>query len=104
MSVNIDVCENSIIAHINGDIDHHTAKEIRETIDSVAERTSPQKLTLDFRGVTFMDSSGIGLVMGRYRLMNALGGQLEVINVSSQIKKVMRISGVDKIAKVKEGR
>ncbi len=104
MSVNIDVCDNQIIAHINGEIDHHSAKEIRETIDSVAERTSPKKLTLDFYGVTFMDSSGIGLVMGRYRLIHSLGGELEVTNVSPHIKKVMKISGLDKFAKIKEGK
>lgn len=104
MSVKIDVCDNQIIAHINGEIDHHSAKEIREAIDSVTERTSPEKLTLDFYGVTFMDSSGIGLVMGRYKLIRALGGELEVTNVSSHIKKVMKISGLDKFAKIKEGK
>ena len=104
LSVNIDICDNQIIAYINGEIDHHSAKEIRETIDSAAERTNPKKLTLDFYGVTFMDSSGIGLVMGRYKLIHALGGELEVTNVSSHIKKVMKISGLDKFAKIKEGK
>lgn len=104
MSVNIDVCDNQIVAHINGEIDHHSAKEIRETIDSVVERTSPKKLILDFYGVTFMDSSGIGLVMGRYKLIHSLSGELEVTNVSSHIKKVMKISGLDKFAKIKEGK
>lgn len=104
MSVNIDVCDNQIVAHINGEIDHHSAKEIRETIDSVVERTSPKKLILDFYGVTFMDSSGIGLVMGRYKLIHSLSGELEVVNVSSHIKKVMKISGLDKLARIKEGK
>ncbi len=104
LSVNIDICDNHIIARISGEIDHHSAKEIRETIDSATERTSPKKLILDFYGVTFMDSSGIGLVMGRYKLIHALGGELEVTNVSSHIKKVMKISGLDKFAKIKEGR
>ncbi len=104
LSVNVDICDNQVVAHINGEIDHHSAKEIRETIDSVVERTSPQKLTLDFFGVTFMDSSGIGLVMGRYKLMHSLDGELEVTNVSSHIKKVMKISGLDKFARIREGR
>lgn len=103
MSINLDIGEESIIAYISGEIDHHSAKEIRETIDSAAERTSPKRLVLDFRGVTFMDSSGIGLVMGRYKLMSSFGGELEVANVNSHIKKVMKISGLDNLAKIREG-
>ena len=102
MSINFDIGENHIVAYISGEIDHHSAKEIREAIDTAAERTSPKRLVLDFRGVTFMDSSGIGLVMGRYKLMTSLGGVLEVVNVSAHIKKVMRISGLDKFAKIRE--
>ena len=104
MSVNLDIGESHIVAYISGEIDHHNAKEIRETIDNAAERTSPKKLILDFRGVTFMDSSGIGLVMGRYKLMTSLGGELEVTNVSAHIKKVMKISGLEKFAKIREER
>ena len=104
MSVNLDIGESHIVAYISGEIDHHSAKKIRETIDSAAERTSPKKLVLDFRGVTFMDSSGIGLVMGRYKLMSSLGGELEVANVSAHIKKVMKISGLEKFAKIREER
>lgn len=100
MAVNLDVCDDKITAYLSGEIDHHSAKEIREAIDNAAERTSAQKLILDFKGVTFMDSSGIGLVMGRYKLMVSLGGELEVKNVNAHIRKVMRISGLDKLAKI----
>ena len=104
MSINLDVGDECLIVYITGEIDHHSAKEIREAVDCAAERTIPKKLILDFRGVTFMDSSGIGLVMGRYKLMASLGGELEVVNVNSHIKKVMKISGLDNLAKIKEGR
>ena len=61
----------------------------------------PEKLIIDFKDVTFMDSSGIGLVMGRYKLMRSLGGEIEVKNVSSHIKKVMKLAGLDLLAVVK---
>ncbi|MEG1774675.1 MAG: anti-sigma factor antagonist [Oscillospiraceae bacterium] len=57
-----------------GEIDHHSAIEMRRQIDEAAERHRPRNLVLDFGGVTFMDSSGIGLVMGRYKLVGGWGG------------------------------
>ena len=97
--------ENCLTAYLSGEIDHHAAKNLRETIDSRAAAQKPQKLLLNFREVTFMDSSGIGLVMGRYRLMQELGGELRVTGVPSHIRKVMRLSGLDKLAVMEpEGR
>ena len=58
----------------------------------------PEILVLDFKDVTFMDSSGIGLVMGRYKLMQSMDGELRIQNVSSHMKKVMRLAGLDKLA------
>lgn len=90
-----------VTAFLSGDIDHHTAAVMRETIDQTVESAMPEKLIIDFKDVTFMDSSGIGLVMGRYKLMRSLGGEIEVQNVSSHIKKVMKLAGLDLLAVVK---
>ena len=98
MPVRIENQDGIITAFIMGDIDHHSAKEIRETIDFALESSLPETLILDFKDVTFMDSSGIGLVMGRYKLMQSMNGQLRIQNVSSHMKKVMRLSGLDKLA------
>lgn len=98
MSLRLVTEEKQITALLGGEIDHHTAKYLREEIDGCAVRQKPERLLLDFREVTFMDSSGIGLVMGRYRLMQELGGELRVTGVPSHIKKVMRLSGLDKLA------
>ena len=62
------------------------------------ESSLPEILVLDFKDVTFMDSSGIGLVMGRYKLMQSMDGELRIQNVSSHMKKVMRLAGLDKLA------
>ena len=98
MSLKLETDVDVLTAYLGGEIDHHTARELRESIDEAANEQKPGKLLLNFREVTFMDSSGIGLVMGRYRLMRELGGELRVTGVPSHIKKVMRLSGLDKLA------
>ena len=98
MPVIIDAEEQNLIAHLAGEIDHHCAKEIRSDIDLAIDRHRPEKLVLDFSGVTFMDSSGIGLVMGRYKAMKTVGGRVVIENTSIQIKKVMRLAGLDRLA------
>lgn len=91
-----------LVAEIYGEIDHHTAREIREIIDSKIERTSPKQLALDFGGVGFMDSSGIGLIIGRYKLMQSIGGEIIIENASERIKKILTLSGISRLAEIKE--
>lgn len=88
-------------AEISGELDHHHAKEIRETVDFAVREQLPSVLILDFRKVTFMDSSGIGLIMGRSHLMEEYGGVLEIHNPSPQIRKVLRLSGADRLAVIR---
>ena len=99
MAVNLDVCDDKITAYLSGEIDHHSAKEIKEAIDNAAERTSAQKLILDFKGVTFMDSSGIGLIMGRYRNMAAMGGTVSIQNAGQHLLRVMRFAGLERLVR-----
>ncbi|MBQ8921538.1 MAG: STAS domain-containing protein [Oscillospiraceae bacterium] len=91
-----------LTAMLSGELDHHHAKEIREAIDFAVREQLPQTLVLDFRHVTFMDSSGIGLIMGRSRLLEETGGALEIHNPSQQISKVLRLSGADRLAVIRE--
>ncbi|MBR4201898.1 MAG: STAS domain-containing protein [Oscillospiraceae bacterium] len=90
-----------LTAYLSGEIDHHHAKELRDAIDFAVREQYPPTVILDFRGVTFMDSSGIGLIMGRSRLMEEYGGTLEIHNPSQQIRKVLRISGADRLAVIR---
>lgn len=98
MSVQIDIADEIMVARIIGDIDHHNAKEIRESIDDAAVKAQVRELELDFRDVSFMDSSGIGLVMGRYKLMQEMGGCVHLVNIASHLKKVMVLAGLDRLA------
>ncbi len=99
MAVTIDIQENYMVARLTGELDHHSVQPIREEIDKMAVQCHPSELMLDFGGVTFMDSSGIGLVMGRYKLMQELEGSVRLINLPSSIQKVMRVAGMDKLAR-----
>lgn len=101
MPVRLEYKEKEITAFISGELDHHTAKSIRADIDAAIDAKSPEKLFLDFRDVTFMDSSGIGLVMGRYKIMQSIGGQVTVCNPPGNIKRVMQVAGLNKIANIK---
>ncbi len=97
MPVDIDIDETSVTAYISGDIDHHNAGELREKIDKAVEMSYPELLILDFGGVTFMDSSGIGLVMGRWKLMRDISGRVAIQNAPKYISKVMRMAGIEKL-------
>lgn len=81
-------------AMLVGELDHHTAKEARERIDAAVGKGGIRHLMIDFGGVSFMDSSGIGLIMGRYRLMQGLGGKMEVIHASPRMEQLMRMAGM----------
>ena len=77
MNVTLESSGNLLIAYLFGEIDHHTAVAVRSQIDSAIQDKLPGHLILDFKNVTFMDSSGIGLVMGRYRLVHSYQGTVD---------------------------
>lgn len=98
MLTQIETDGDVVTARLTGELDHHSAPSAREKIDDHVIRLRPRKLILDFDGVTFMDSSGIGLIMGRYRLISSFPCALAIINLSGHAYKVMRLAGLDKLA------
>lgn len=103
MSVEINVTGEVVTAFLSGELDHHTAKSMRDIIDGAIELNMPTLLVLDFSGVSFMDSSGIGLVMGRYRNLQKTGASLHISGTSPNIYKVMKLAGIEKLAKLERG-
>lgn len=97
-----DESRKTVTAHIYGELDHHIAKQIREEIDLTCQRTEPRELVLDFSELSFMDSSGIGLIMGRYRMMQLLSGRVSIVGAAPQIKKVLKLSGISGLVEFKE--
>lgn len=97
--VNLEIHEQQLVAFLFGELDHHSVQQLRQDIDSCAMLNRPKELILNFGGVSFMDSSGIGLVMGRYKLMQELGGTLQLTQLSSPLRRVMQVAGMDKLAR-----
>lgn len=88
------------IARLSGELDHHSARMMRTEIDRELSEKHPTRLVLDFSAVTFMDSSGIGLIMGRYKIMNGYGGNIIIAAPPAYIKKVLHLAGIDRLAAI----
>lgn len=89
----------SVTAAISGEIDHHTAKTLREKIDNYVDQKNElgnkvELLNLDFSAVTFTDSSGIGLILGRYKHMNNNGGRIKVVNIPQKLERMIKLGGL----------
>ena len=89
-----------LILKLTEEIDECTVQKIRRKADYEIERYMPRKVIFDFNSVTFMDSAGIGLIIGRYRIVNMLGGTIEIANVTDSIRRVLELSGILKIIKI----
>lgn len=85
----------TLLAELSGEIDHHGAELLRAQIDERISAIGPAILTLDFSGVTFMDSSGIGLILGRHKLVSAGGGVLIVQKAPQEIRRMLTLAGID---------
>ena len=89
-----------LVFKITDEIDDCNVQKIRRKADYEIERYMPKKVVFDFDSVTFMDSSGIGLIIGRYKFANMLGGKLEVANLTQNVKKIFEMSGILKLIPV----
>lgn len=98
MSVRLIFKEGVLTAKLSGEIDHHNAMEIRETIDETSESLKPYCLRLDFSDVPFMDSSGIGLILGRVKLYKFWNGQIAISGLSGTLLKMVELSGIASVA------
>lgn len=87
----------NMIVKIQGEIDHHSSEMLREKIDKAYDRSYARNIIFDFSDITFMDSSGIGVIMGRYRNISQQGGQVAIVHLQPQIERVFQLSGLHKI-------
>ena len=88
---------SQLVLHICEELDHHTAGQISKVVDLQIEKGNVRTLIFDFSGITFMDSSGIGMVMGRHRKMNFLGGRTFVTGIGDNADRIFRMSGLYRI-------
>ena len=96
MNVSYFVKRENLIVRIIGEIDHHSSEMIREKIEREYVRQNVKNIIFDFSDINFMDSSGIGVIMGRYKSVRERGGKLGVYSVNPQIDRVFQLSGLYK--------
>lgn len=101
MRMNMHREDTQLTIYFDGEIDHHTLGHVRDEIDAEILRLPTDTLILDFAKVPFMDSSGIGLIMGRWKLMSKQQGKVVIAGARGAIRKVMELSGIKRIAQMK---
>lgn len=95
--------DKTLLVEITEEIDHHTTEKLRRKIDDDITRYMPRKVIFDFNKVSFMDSAGIGMIIGRYKMVNMIGGTVQMKNVKQSIKKIFQMSGVEKLIPIIDG-
>ena len=88
---------------VTGEIDHHSAVTLRQGMDALLYEKRPRMTVLDLSGVDFMDSSGLGLIMGRYTLLKDFGGTLTLKDPTQAILKILKLAGMEKVIKIEKG-
>ena len=96
------VQENCLTIFLPHEVDHHSADEIRKEADYLIDRNHIRYVIFDFTETDFMDSSGIGMIMGRYKRIIMLGGEVCAVHTNERMKKVLTMSGVTKIVQIYE--
>ena len=92
-----ELINQCLVIKLNKELDHHSALVIREKTDKMIDRGTVKNIIFDFEGANFMDSSGIGVIMGRYKRVIFSGGKVAVTNVSDAIDRILKLSGLYKI-------
>lgn len=98
--VESEFCNGMLCFRLTGEIDHHSVVSVREQMDKDIWFYSPSVVVLTLDGIDFMDSSGLGLILGRYTRVRDLQGEMRLENPTPQIEKILRLAGVDKLIPV----
>lgn len=97
MLLQLENNNNYLIAKLKGELDHHSSENTRQKIDKYFLENNLSNIVLDLRGLTFMDSSGIGLIMGRYKNAKDRKGKLVIVSENNYIERILKMSGLLKI-------
>ena len=89
-----------LLVRLYGEIDHHSAVPLRADLDALLMRERPLRLVFDLSRVDFMDSAGLGLLMGRYRLMQDLGGVVAIERPGERVLKILRLAGMERFFEI----
>ena len=100
MELRTKLAERTLTIRLSGELDHHGAKGLMDRLDALMEQNLPVKTILDLDGLTFMDSSGIAVILRAKRRMEALGGNLIVVNIPKQAARVLDTAGLSRYVKL----
>ncbi|MEC5422340.1 anti-sigma F factor antagonist [Virgibacillus sp. C22-A2] len=102
LSSNFDIKEDVLIVRLSGELDHHEAEVLRNKWKDMIYKNAVKHVILNLESVTFMDSSGLGVVLGRYKEVLQLGGEMVVCSISPPVKRLFEMSGLFKIIRLEE--
>jgi len=100
--MNWKLTDRTLYIGMPGELDHHSAEQISQGTDQLVQTEDVREIVFDFSRTSFCDSSGIGMLMGRYKMMHALGGSVRAIHVRERVAKILMLSGVMKIIPVEQ--
>lgn len=101
MEINAKTADRNLLLELSGEIDHHGARNAIRELELAVDTALPKKLVLDMTGVTFMDSSGIALILRAQQRMQLLDGSLLVCNVPQQAKRVLDAAGIGRLVTIR---
>ncbi|GGE54508.1 anti-sigma F factor antagonist [Priestia taiwanensis] len=102
LSINLEVKQDVLCIRLDGELDHHTAEQLRMKVTTVLEHKPIQHIILNLEGLAFMDSSGLGVILGRYKYIKGKGGEMVVCSISPAVKRLFEMSGLFKIIRLEE--
>ena len=101
MEIHEKAWERTLLLSFSGEMDHHGVRDILQRVEQAIDVASPRTLTLDFSGVTFMDSSGIALILRSEKKMRILEGRMILCNIPKQAKRVLEVAGINQFVAIR---
>ena len=97
MKLVTSVKQGVLVVRIEGELDMHVADEFRQTVDNALDSSGVRNVLLSLKGVTFIDSSGLGVILGRYKKVTQIGGKLMAAHAHPQVERIFKLSGLLKV-------
>jgi stage II sporulation protein AA (anti-sigma F factor antagonist) len=102
LTIDMETKNDVLVVRLRGELDHHTADELRSKVDEALKGPQIRHIVLSLAGLGFMDSSGIGVILGRYKQISARSGEMVVCSINPTIQRIFEMSGLFKVIKFRE--
>ena len=97
MEITVTIKKKTLVVSLSGELDHHTAKDVKDLVEEVVKNRGVKNLVFDFSHLSFMDSSGIGVIIGRYKLICSIGGSVAIAGATRAVLRLITMSGINKL-------